>query len=69
MDTFYTRQSFLLLFIFLQCDWLLGDRKKRAQDDEQEGLDPSSQMYKALVSNPDSSFIHIHRCKFSWIVI
>ena len=53
MDTFYTRQSFLLLFIFLQCDWLLGDRKTRAQDDEQEGLDPSSQKYKALVSNPN----------------
>lgn len=35
------------------CDWLLGDRKTRAQDDEQEGLDPSSQMYKALVSNPN----------------
>jgi hypothetical protein len=31
----------------------LIDRKTRAQDDEQEGLDPSSQMYKALVSNPN----------------
>lgn len=35
------------------CEWLLGDRKTRVQEDVQEGLDPSSQMYKALVSNPN----------------
>lgn len=35
------------------CEWLLGDRKTRPQDVEPEGLDPSSQMYKALVTNPN----------------
>ncbi|CAC5357030.1 KPC2 [Mytilus coruscus] len=35
------------------CEWLLGDRKTRIEDSEPEGLDPSSQMYKALVSNPN----------------
>ncbi|XP_071157026.1 ubiquitin-associated domain-containing protein 1-like isoform X1 [Mytilus edulis] len=35
------------------CEWLLGDRKTRIEESEPEGLDSSSQMYKALVSNPN----------------
>nr|KAG5687037.1 hypothetical protein BaRGS_002410 [Batillaria attramentaria] len=33
------------------CDWLLGDRKERAAVVE-EGLDPSSAVYQAIMENP-----------------
>ncbi|XP_001626883.2 ubiquitin-associated domain-containing protein 1 [Nematostella vectensis] len=33
------------------CDWLLGDRKEGAMSSD-EGLDPESPMYKAIMENP-----------------
>ena len=43
----------LILFIFLfQCEWLLSGNKVGAGQDLEEGLDPESPIYKAIMSNP-----------------
>ena len=44
---------FLILFIFLfQCEWLLSGNRVGAGQDLEEGLDPESPIYKAIMSNP-----------------